>query len=999
MSNIAQRNFAGGELAPALYSRTDQQKYQTGLRTCRNFVVRRTGGVENRAGSQFIHEAKDSANALRLIPFIFINGSTDNTYLLEFGNQCLRFVQNAGAVVTSGVSAWVTATVYAVADLVTQSGVTYYCLSAHTSGATTQPGTGTSWQTNWYALTDGIYEIPTPYVASDLAALDFVQNKDVVTLVHPSYPVQELKRLGHTQWTLAPMVFGPGIATPTSVAATGGIAGVDTYYAVTALDAITNEESLPGTYKLASFVPDASTPVVITWALVSGADSYNVYRSTDGVSFGFIGRTGGTPSAASDTSWTSATATISTSTRDAWVASGGQARNPVVAVATDKATDGKYTVYATVSVTATNLGSVPDTTAGRIRAYYSRDGETRVDAGLLFTTSNLQGEGTLGPLVFSGVVTVPDNGYAALTIDLVPEVFGTSADGSILSFACDIDAGGAPNNRIDWNKGGSSFSDANAAAPNMAEGPPAQPALFASAGDYPSAVGYYQQRQLFGNTTNDPERVWASRSASFRSFATSTPLQDDDAVSFRLADQHLNAIRHFVDLYSKLVVFATEAEFTIEGDQAGTLLPSAINPRRQSAAGSGNLPPLTVVKTILFAQGRGSVIRDLRRAVTDYDNSDLTLFASHLFDGYTLTDWAYAKVPHSVVYVIRDDGALNALTYVPDQDIWGWSRHDTDGEYENVCVVPEGNEDSVYVVVRRTINGTAKRYVERFASRTITARTDVRELAFADAYLVYDGRNTGAETVTVSGGTTWDENDTLTVTRSVGGFVADDANTTAIQLTAADGTQRRITLTGYTSGTVMTGVPNRLLPVDLRSTATTSWALAAQVMSGLDHLEAKAVSVYADAYVESSPNNPNYPSLTVSGGTVTLSQPRAVVYIGLPYIADLETLDIDSASGASLKESYRNVSRVGVFLQDTRGVFAGPSPSAGLHGPTDDAPTQGLQELKLRDRESYDDPTALITNSKQISVDANWNDHGRVFLRQVDPLPVTVLSITPMGKL
>src|SRR3990167_470559 len=266
---------------------------------------------------------------------------------------------------------------------------------------------------------------------------------------------------------------------------------------------------------------------------------------------------------------------------------------------------------------------------------------------------------------------------------------------------------------------GATFSDVGT-DPDILDTPPDERNPFAVAGDYPSAVTYYQQRLMLGNTTNDPEKVFASRTGLFSNFTTSSPIQDDDAITFRLSGRQVNAVKHMAEL-GILVMFTSGGEWSIAGDQAGILKPDAVNPKSHSFNGSGDLAPINVNGSLLYVQARGSIIRDLAFQIEEqaYRGNDLTIFAAHLFDGFTLVDWAYQQVPHSIVWAVRSDGVLLGLTYVREHAVWAWHRHDFTGEVENVCVVPEGSEDSLYVVVARTINGRDVKYIERLSRRIV----------------------------------------------------------------------------------------------------------------------------------------------------------------------------------------------------------------------------------------------------------------------------------------
>src|SRR3990172_12607873 len=144
MSTVAQRSFAGGEIAPSLYARVDVVKYATGLRTCRNFLIQRHGGAANRPGTEFITEVKDSSKVVKLIPFIF---NSDQTYMLEFGDLYMRIIRNGAQVEVSGLSTWLIGTTYAQGNLVVHLGINYYSKVSSNLG-----NTPASSPTFWYAL-------------------------------------------------------------------------------------------------------------------------------------------------------------------------------------------------------------------------------------------------------------------------------------------------------------------------------------------------------------------------------------------------------------------------------------------------------------------------------------------------------------------------------------------------------------------------------------------------------------------------------------------------------------------------------------------------------------------------------------------------------------------------------------------------------------------------------------------------------------------------------
>lgn len=289
MQSILKTSFTGGEWSPTLYGRTDLSKYGTAVRLMKNFIIHPHGGTSNRGGTLFVHEIKNSLDKARLIPFQF---SVVQSYILEFGNNYIRFYKDGGIIVQTltDTTTWLTGTVYAIGDLRKQSDVIYYCTTAHTSGTfSTDLAAG-----KWYALTESsttgtfYYEIPTTYLTADIVLLKFVQSADILYVTHPGYPPRKISRTGHTSWTITTISFAASITPPT-------VNGSGSKYVVTAVSDSTGEESI------ASNSTDTNP---VTWTAVTGADYYNVYKDMNSSgTYGWIGK-------ASSTSFTEPSATI-----------------------------------------------------------------------------------------------------------------------------------------------------------------------------------------------------------------------------------------------------------------------------------------------------------------------------------------------------------------------------------------------------------------------------------------------------------------------------------------------------------------------------------------------------------------------------------------------------------------------------------------------------------------------------------------------------------------
>jgi len=251
--------------------------------------------------------------------------------------------------------------------------------------------------------------------------------------------------------------------------------------------------------------------------------------------------------------------------------------------------------------------------------------------------------------------------------------------------------------------------------------------------------------------------------------------------------------------------------------------------------------------------------------------------------------------------MVRNDGTLLSLAYVREIGVTAWSRNDTSGSFESVCCVPEGDEDAVYVVVNRTVNGSTVRYIERLADR-------------------------------------------------------------------------------------LASVP---VLVDCGKTYTSP---GSNTITGLSHLNGRQVSVVADGVVKASPNNPAYTTVTVSSGQITVAglSTATNVQVGLPYTVDVETLDIDQGRG-SIKNDNIRIGEVFVWIQNSGSFYIGPKAVSGTA-------LTGMELYTPVNDEAYPLPAGqTFTGVAPVTLQSTYTKNGRIFIRQPDPVPLTVLAVIPEG--
>lgn len=289
--------------------------------------------------------------------------------------------------------------------------------------------------------------------------------------------------------------------------------------------------------------------------------------------------------------------------------------------------------------------------------------------------------------------------------------------------------------------GQTAFRDDNILA-DFSIGPPSNIDPFAD-GEYPSVVALHESRLFAARTPTRPSAVFGSKSDDVFNFDKSSPIQATDSIAFAIRGKKVNPIQHLASLGDALLVLTSDAIAAVIPTTDGFLSPLSLRRRFESLRGSGPARPDFIDDFLFYATARGSVIRSLGYTFEKdgYKGNNLSVFAAHFFKGFDISHIVYCEEPSSVLWCLRSDGKLAALTWQQEQDVWGWTLCETNGTVESICSVSENGVDTLYATVRRTVDGEVRRYVERLTvpywiNENWTALEDA---CVVDAAVIYRG--------------------------------------------------------------------------------------------------------------------------------------------------------------------------------------------------------------------------------------------------------------------
>lgn len=949
MTSTFLRSFAAGEIAPSMRARVDQVKYQTGLDTCRNWFTRLEGGAVNRSGTEHVCPLlRFATGGARMFPFVF-NDEQSYVLLLMYDGVAVRFT-----VIRDGF------------PILEATPLTITGITAASPPVVTSAAHGlTDGQMVWIEGVEGMTEVNGRFFRVGVTAANTFELWEEGAVDGSAFTP-------YTSGGTATKVYDELLATVTEdmLPAIRWAQNADvitlTMDEMPILD-ITRVAEDDWEVSLPEMGPQIATPIGVGLTGTAGAVVQR-YRVT-AVDEDTLEESAGIEAAIDGTVEQLPAAPFAfTSYAPHGYVTGNEVMFP--ANQNNVPSSGPFII----TVTSPTHFTLNGTAGAGVVAISGRVWRTSIySSALAYPTA-------LAPVT---VTWLPVTG--ALDYNVYREVNGIYA--------------------YIGTAAGTTFADQDYPA-DAFDTPPIDEPLFDEAGEYPLAVGYHQQRKVYGGSQDDPEGVRASRIGLFRNFTKSNPIQSDDAVRFTAAANKVNQVRHFVEM-SRLLMFTQGAIFTIEGDESGTLTPTAIHPRKRAEHGVGDVTPIPIGTSVVYLRKSGKIVGEIATEGGDaFPTRDLTIYAKHLFKRYGLVAMSYAEEPYSIVWGVRSDGTLVGMTYLREHEILGWHRHDTGAgdEFLDVCCIPENNETATYVLVRRyDCNGQTRVYCERLASREVIYAADGR---FLDSFAVTEAANEDvAQTYELSwDGINWLLEATGTSTPFTFGEDSPDIGR-VILLYGPEGERIWCTVSSVTAlgfGPIrylaicqlavdnqdwITGddqAPNDGLdadgedddtepfPFDL-PLETAEWSASTTRVTNLWHLEGRTVRALGDGQA--------FGELTVTGGAVDLPAAAVIVVVGLPIIADLKTLDIDVVDNETLADKRKQTGKTTILVESTNGLSVGLTKEA--RQPWD---TEWAREWA---------GIGLYTGRLSVPCSGKVDDSGFVFLRQSEPLPATVLGIIP----
>ena len=778
-SSVPFTNFTAGELSPRLDGRTDLAKYFNGCKKLQNFLTFPQGGVTRRPGTEHIAVGDGSgADELRLIPFEF---NVEQTYVLEFSDKKFRIYKDGGIVVDGGSSPIEVVTPYLTTDLsglkFTQSADTMFIVHPnHAPRQITRTG-HTAWTITEIDFRRGPFLDP---VFDDSTLTASARTGNVIITSSQSDPwastdVGRLIKLHHgfakiTNVQVAKITVDNFVGTFSAgerVRVVGGSGASGTADIVEqGSDFIIVENC-----SIAAVANNDSIQLVAGGGATCTANGAQLNLDRHDQVFATVQENSNL-----ETELEPSMTATTISFHEGDPSATGLSHNDFIEDSAGNFLTEGFEVGMRISASGSANVNVSSITTGSTTTVTS-DGRHNLVNGDLVKFTGSTGVTVVFPTEASSVIndfffeveldsSTPDTKFILLDPATRKNVTstGSSSNGSLVNgnnfssalivAVSDSVITLSTSTDIHFQNEGQSITITG----DLTADDEYQLGAFSGTTGHPACVAFFEQRLVFANTTNQPQTLFFSVSGDYTNFTAG--VADDSALIYTIGSNQVNVIRYLTS--SRVLLVGTSGgEFAVRaGSVDAPITPVNTQIKQQAKYGSADIQPIVVGATALFVQREQRKLRELVYDfnVDSYIAPDMTLLAEHITEG-KIKEMAYQQEPNNVVWCVLENGKLVAMTYRREEDVVAWHEHRiggtlTDGGttynygfVESIAAISSGQrtEEEVYLVVRRTINGSNVRHVERL--KPIDFGTDIEDAFYVDAGLTYSG---GAAT-TISG--------------------------------------------------------------------------------------------------------------------------------------------------------------------------------------------------------------------------------------------------------
>jgi hypothetical protein len=787
-----QSSFSRGEWSPTLEGRVDLEGYKDSAHEITNWIIKVQGGLLTRGGWHFVAETKDSTKESRLIPMQY---SELQNYIIEIGDEYMRFFMDSGQIESGGVPYEIVSPYYDT-DIweirYGQDDRILYLVHPDVQRQRLDRYSHTSW------------------VISELKSLDGPYMDEVLDVtITPSATTGFITMVAIPVISTTNLIINGTFAAPADECA-GGTPTADTYLgagyeATKAYDDNAATAWYSGNtvgihwvqyqLPLTKIIKQYSITVLVGGSEIYAPKDFKLQGSTDGISWIDLDvQIDVTDWAISPTQYFNIPNLTTylyyriyvTANNGGTVSYPGLVSIAEIQLSTEQSLGGTWVFGTGWTYDGGTLKADHDIAGTGELSQVIEDIVAGFEYKVVFTTSNV----TAGSVQAKIGGTL---GTARLTSATFTEYF-TAADVTGLSFVPTNDFRGSIDSvevyLIESGTGiflpghvGSVFAIRHTTTTGrvridiVTDGLHASGTVLATLGGagastgykesswseqngYPKLVTFDEGRTLYIATYEQPQTWWASKTFNPNVFTPGTDAAD--TYSFTLSTQR---IIRWMKKGRLLGIGCMSGEVTAIGPSDAPI--SATSPpviRDETNHGSASLEPLKINKAIIFLQEAEKKIREFSYKYEDdaYSAHDLTVLADHLFEEGVI-DWAYQQEPYSIIWVLTADGILRGCTYNRETNTVGWFTCETDGEIESVAVIPYSGKDQLWAIIKRTINGIDKRYIEYFdwnisldsaltySGAPITTVSGLTHLIGQTVSIIADGAYAGDQVVNASG--------------------------------------------------------------------------------------------------------------------------------------------------------------------------------------------------------------------------------------------------------